>query len=53
MNKKLFFALLAVLCLMLSVAAVPAEDEIVLRFQDWRLAEEPAATALTKLVQAF
>ncbi len=37
-----------------SEAAAPASDEqVTIRFQSWRLAEEPAATALTNLAAKF
>ncbi|MEA4909612.1 MAG: ABC transporter substrate-binding protein [Chloroflexi bacterium] len=33
--------------------AAPAEEPVTIRFQDWRLAEEPAATALKYLITEF
>lgn len=53
--KKVLFALLFSAMLVFCCACVAfADDETVtLRFQDWRLAEEPAASALAAIVSRF
>jgi multiple sugar transport system substrate-binding protein len=54
-NKKFFVSLLVVLNIFLSSTAMVlgADETVTLRFQDWRLAEEPAASALAAIIAAF
>jgi multiple sugar transport system substrate-binding protein len=63
MNTKRFFAMFSMLmiisfvltaCAGVATTTVPVVQEpVTIRFQDWRLAEEPAATALKNLVNEF
>ncbi len=54
-NLLLFSLVLTLFASLFSAALVQveAEDIVELRFQDWRLAEEPAASALGAIVAAF
>ncbi len=53
MKKTLLYCLLALVVVLVGVNSVYADDVVTLRFQDWRLAEEPAASALKAIIDAF
>ena len=52
-KNALLYCLLALVVILASVNSVFADDVVTLRFQDWRLAEEPAASALKAIIDAF
>ena len=57
MSRKLIaVAVLSLACaagLLLSGSRADAADTVTIRFQDWRLAEEPAGPSLTRMVNEF
>ena len=52
-KNALLFCLLALVIVLTGITSVYADDVVTLRFQDWRLAEEPAASALKAIIDAF
>jgi len=54
MKKLLSVLIFSIISIFCYATLVFAEDEVItLRFQDWRLAEEPAASALASIVTRF
>ena len=55
-RSRLFVVVFSLACvagLLLSASRADAADPVTIRFQDWRLAEEPAGPSLTRMVNEF